>query len=165
MTGYHYCERGRRWGEHGAAGVLLVHDGAVYLTLRGSWVSYPGTWAFPGGAVDAGESPYDAAVREAHEEVGLELDGSERLVAEVVARPCPCWEYRTFVLEVATRDVFDGHALEETDDEAWVDVEELAGVALHPAVQAALPALLDLLRKPGDETGRYPSRADTGAFQ
>jgi len=33
----------------------------------------PGQWAFPGGRMDAGESPEDTALRELAEEVGLKL--------------------------------------------------------------------------------------------
>jgi 8-oxo-dGTP pyrophosphatase MutT (NUDIX family) len=42
-----------------------------------------GIWLQPGGHVDAGESPWDAARREAHEETGLDVTfagGSPRLV-------------------------------------------------------------------------------------
>ncbi len=41
-------------------------------TLRG----HAGQWALPGGRLDEGESPEQAALRELHEEVGLELDAS-----------------------------------------------------------------------------------------
>ena len=34
--------------------------------------SHPGQIAFPGGGIDAGESPEEAAVREAHEELGID---------------------------------------------------------------------------------------------
>jgi 8-oxo-dGTP pyrophosphatase MutT (NUDIX family) len=36
--------------------------------------SHPGQWALPGGSIDGDESPEEAALRELHEEVGLELD-------------------------------------------------------------------------------------------
>ncbi len=47
---------------------------AVLLTRRNSKLKdHPGQWALPGGRVDEGESPLEAAMREAHEEVGLRL--------------------------------------------------------------------------------------------
>ncbi len=47
---------------------------AVLLTRRGSSLNnHPGQWALPGGRVDPGETAVEAAMREAHEEVGLEL--------------------------------------------------------------------------------------------
>jgi len=47
---------------------------SVLLTRRGSRLNdHPGQWALPGGRVDQGETALEAAMREAHEEVGLQL--------------------------------------------------------------------------------------------
>lgn len=47
---------------------------AVLLTRRASRMrAHAGQWALPGGRVDDGETPVDAARRELHEELGLEL--------------------------------------------------------------------------------------------
>lgn len=58
--------------------LILTDDGsggaALVLTLRAKHLSaHSGQYALPGGRVDAGESVLDAALREAHEEIGLEL--------------------------------------------------------------------------------------------
>jgi len=58
--------------------VILTDDGeggaALVLTLRAQHLSaHSGQYALPGGRVDAGESAVDAALREAREEIGLEL--------------------------------------------------------------------------------------------
>jgi 8-oxo-dGTP pyrophosphatase MutT (NUDIX family) len=42
---------------------------------------HPGQVAFPGGRIDPGESPIEAALREAEEETGLDADGVEVLGA------------------------------------------------------------------------------------
>ena len=47
---------------------------ALVLTRRSSKLrNHPGQWALPGGRIDAGETPEQAALREMHEEVGLQL--------------------------------------------------------------------------------------------
>jgi 8-oxo-dGTP pyrophosphatase MutT (NUDIX family) len=47
---------------------------ALLLTKRASELrNHAGQWAMPGGRIDAGESPEQAALRELHEEVGLAL--------------------------------------------------------------------------------------------
>jgi 8-oxo-dGTP pyrophosphatase MutT (NUDIX family) len=58
--------------------LILTDDGAggaaLVLTLRAKHLStHSGQFALPGGRVDAGESAMDAALREAREEIGLEL--------------------------------------------------------------------------------------------
>lgn len=52
-------------------------EAALILTRRAKTLrGHAGQWALPGGRLDAGESPEQAALRELHEEVGLELDAS-----------------------------------------------------------------------------------------
>jgi len=58
--------------------LILTDDGgggaALVLTLRAKQLSaHSGQFALPGGRVDAGESALDAALREAREEIGLDL--------------------------------------------------------------------------------------------
>jgi 8-oxo-dGTP pyrophosphatase MutT (NUDIX family) len=61
-----------------AVGVVLIADdvgrACFVLTRRSTALRrHSGQWALPGGRVDPGETAVDAARREVHEEVGLEL--------------------------------------------------------------------------------------------
>ena len=50
-------------------------DAALLLTRRAARLNrHAGQWSLPGGRIDAGESPTDAALRELQEELGLVLD-------------------------------------------------------------------------------------------
>jgi len=52
-------------------------DAALLLTRRSrSLRRHAGQWALPGGRIDPGETPEQAALRELHEETGLSLDKS-----------------------------------------------------------------------------------------
>jgi 8-oxo-dGTP pyrophosphatase MutT (NUDIX family) len=59
----------------GAATVVLLRpDRSVFLMRRSRGMAFGGMWAFPGGAIEADESPALAAVREVREETGVLLD-------------------------------------------------------------------------------------------
>ncbi|QPM91430.1 (deoxy)nucleoside triphosphate pyrophosphohydrolase [Pseudooceanicola algae] len=55
-----------------SAVALIDVDGRVLLAQRPEGKSLAGLWEFPGGKVEAGESPEAALVRELHEELGIE---------------------------------------------------------------------------------------------
>ena len=55
-----------------ASGVIFLQDNKILLVRRGPtspWM--PGSWSLVTGGVDPGESPFQAAIRESKEEVGL----------------------------------------------------------------------------------------------
>jgi 8-oxo-dGTP pyrophosphatase MutT (NUDIX family) len=67
-----------------AVAIALVEAGgsgtALLLTLRAAGLrSHSGQWALPGGRCDDGETPIMAALRELHEELGLELGAGDVL--------------------------------------------------------------------------------------
>lgn len=78
-----------------AAGVIAEQHGRVLLLRRAIEPAY-GTWAFPGGFVDRGEHPEQAAVREAWEEAGVEirLDGMLGIYSHPPGSPVVLVVYR-----------------------------------------------------------------------
>jgi 8-oxo-dGTP diphosphatase len=54
-----------------AAAVLLQPNGQVLLAQRPEGKPYAGYWEFPGGKLEAGETPRHALDRELHEELGI----------------------------------------------------------------------------------------------
>lgn len=57
----------------GVIGALIRQDGALFLSRRQSHQTFPGAWEFPGGKIEAGETPEAALIREMAEEVGVDL--------------------------------------------------------------------------------------------
>lgn len=128
------CTHGHRhWGRRGAAGLLVACSREVLLQLRAGWVHRGGTWALPGGARERGEDAVAAALREAHEELGLP-DGAVEVRGTSVAT-CGGWSYET-VLAVPRRPLVI-QSNEEAEEHRWVPLDEVDLLPLHPAFRTA----------------------------
>lgn len=109
------------------AAAIIVHDGKVLLVKRR--VS-EGTlsWQFPAGAIESGESPEQAAVREAKEETGLTVI-STKILGERVHPDTN----RTMVYVLC--DLTEGRACitdtEELTEFAWADRDLLSQYVPH----------------------------------
>lgn len=148
--GFVRCSDGHvRWGRYGAAGVLFVHreaDGPrVLLQKRSRWAHEGGTWSVSGGALDAGETPVEGALREAAEEVGVVPD--HRMLGEFRFAPADDWAYTTVVVEVDAR--FGVSANFETDAVGWFRPDEVDDLSLHAGFAAAWPALRTIVERAG----------------
>ena len=72
---------------HAAVAVVVVDSGngpGIVLTKRSSRLrAHAGQWALPGGRLDEGETPEDAALRELHEELGLEVTADDAVLGRL----------------------------------------------------------------------------------
>lgn len=138
---YVRCSAGHHhWGAAGAAGLLLAHRDAagtvsVLLQRRGDEVHNGGTYAWLGGALDAGETRLQAARREAAEEAGLtNLPAPSGFYVEDHGT----WSYTTFLVlvdeKVTTTDIWEGET-------SWYTIEEARSLPLIPGAVRALVAL------------------------
>jgi 8-oxo-dGTP diphosphatase len=105
---------------------IIAHEGAV-LMIRRRQREGELLWAFPGGAVEAGETPEQAAVREVAEEVGMTVEADKVLGERVHPKTG-----RAMVYVACT--VVDG-------EPAVLDAEEVAEVAWvkHDAIPDHVP--------------------------
>lgn len=145
---------------HAAVALVLAPDPAsgvlgLYLTRRsGALRTHKGQWALPGGRIDQGETHRQAALRELHEEIGLEL-GEDTIVGELddyLTRsgyrmtPVVMWAGSGFPEPVPNEDeVASVHHLSLTDldvDAKFVTIPESS----RPVIQ--LPLFGSLLHAP-----------------
>ncbi len=70
-----------------AAAVLELPDGQFLLAQRPPGKIWAGYWEFPGGKVEAGESAYDALVRELTEELGIAVACAHPWISRVFTYP------------------------------------------------------------------------------
>lgn len=111
-----------------AAGVIIVNDqGQILLVQRGHQPQV-GRWTVPGGRLEPGETPEQAAVREALEETGLHV----RIEREALRVRLPAgtgreFDVRDFVASVVGGTLAPG---DDADDARWFHPDELDSVAL-----------------------------------
>ena len=65
---------------HVVVGILRRRDGHLLMQRRLPGTPCAGQWEFPGGKVEAGESPRRALARELEEEIGIMAPSSRELV-------------------------------------------------------------------------------------
>jgi len=125
-----------RWGRR-AAGLLIVRgDGKILLAKRSEEVLDPGVWGVPGGRIEPGEDPLDAAIAETVEEMGSLPP--VKAVAHDVYRSGG-FEYWTFIVRMSTTNAqkWRPKLNWENDDWGWFDPDDLPE-PLHPNVRETI---------------------------
>lgn len=115
----------------------VIRDGdRIFATARG-YGEYKGWWEFPGGKIEAGETPEEALVREIHEELDTEIRVGE-LIDTIE------YDYPTFHLSMDCfwAEVVAGRlVLKEAEDARWLTKEMLESVQWLPADRTIIDAL------------------------
>lgn len=120
---------------------ITIKDGQVFATQRG-YGEFQGWWEFPGGKMEAGESPQLALKREIREELDAEIEVKELL--ETVE-----WDYPNFHL---TMHCFiccllsESLHLNEHEAATWLTHETLRSVKWLPADEILLDKIAEYLR-------------------
>lgn len=118
----------------------IERDGAVLLIRRASGVFLAGRWELPGGGIEPGERPEQAAVREVAEETGLTIEITAERSAhswmDVAGRPLRIHARVYDVSESDTRAVILNP--DEHDDHVWVTPEQAVKLDLADHFRAAL---------------------------
>jgi 8-oxo-dGTP diphosphatase len=126
-----------------AAAALVDSDGRVLIARRPEGKAMAGLWEFPGGKVDAGETPEAALVRELREELAIETRGS--CLAPVAFASHGYDDFHLLMPVFACR-VWEGVPQpREGQALAWVAPARLADYPMPPADVPLIPLLRDLL--------------------
>ena len=119
-----------------AASAAVFRDGKVLIARR---VQPPGLWSLPGGRIEKGESPEQAAQREVYEETGVDCEtvgfAGQR---EVIQHDESGAVRRKFIVLAFAARWVAGEAQPglEASDVAWVKPEKLSN---YPLTEGLLP--------------------------
>src|ERR1700761_919953 len=145
-NGWVTCALGHQhWGLFGAAGVLVYApdpadpaQSLVLLQHRARWSHQGGTWALPGGAMDGGETPAEAALREADEE--CMLDPKLVVPRGLYTDDHGGWAYHTVLAQAAEPLRVRADAY-ESDEAVWLPAGQGDQLDLHPGFAGTWPLL------------------------
>ena len=115
---------------------VIERDDAFLLTRRAEGAHLAGSWEFPGGKQEAGETLEAALVREIHEELGCRVTVGARLLAATHA-----YDELTVELHFYQVTLLEDPVPQLGQEMRWVPRAELASLPL-PEADADLVALL-----------------------
>ena len=117
-----------------SAAVILQHDGHVLL-VRENYGRR--RWSLPGGAVERGEAPWEAAVREAREELGVDVRIAHMVAVCFVPRRPPQEDHLAFGFaaevvggQIGVSDPIEIAEIAWTRPEEWPEPRTLSGPIL-----------------------------------
>lgn len=106
------------------AGALIDADGRVLMCSRPEGKEFAGFWEFPGGKIEAGETPQAALCRELKEELGIGV--SESALREVGFVSYPYARFHLVMLFFACREWTGNPIPLENQQAAFVNARDIA---------------------------------------
>ena len=107
-------------GNPASSAMILENPQGEVLLVKAGYRHY---WSLPGGVVDPGESPKDAAIREVKEEVGLAISPESVEFVGTVYRTSPIIDTYQFIFTAkVTRAMSESIVLQESEIEDYLFV-------------------------------------------
>ena len=110
-------------------GAVISKDGKILAAQRKEESSLGGFWEFPGGKIEANETPKEALAREIKEELEAEIDIFDEICTVD-------HEYDFGIVRLTTfrcRMLSDSISLNDHQDTRWLSMQELRDVNWAPA--------------------------------
>ena len=107
---------------------IIIENEKVFATQRG-YGDFKGGWEFPGGKIDAGETPEEALVREIKEELDTEVEAIELLDTVEYDYPNFHLSMDYFICSIKSGNL----VLKEHEAAQWLTKETLDSVDWLPA--------------------------------
>jgi 8-oxo-dGTP diphosphatase len=128
------------------ASIAVFKDRKVLLVKRGR-APFAGLWSLPGGKVEAGETPRQAACRELKEETGIE--GEVEGIIDTV-RVAAGGDSPTYRLTVFYGRPIGGSLKAASDSEAakWVDLDDIDALPMTEGAAELVWTAMHRLRTP-----------------
>lgn len=123
---------------HVVGAIIENENNEIFCALRGPEMSLAGFWEFPGGKIEAGETPEQALAREIREEFNCAIEVGKKVEDTT-------YEYENVIVRLETykAKLTEGQpvALEHTDTK-WVTRDEITGLNFAPADVPAVEKIL-----------------------
>ena len=119
---------------------VIMKDGKVFATQRG-YGEFKDGWEFPGGKVEAGESPEGALRREIREELEVEVNVGDLIDTIEYDYPAFHLSMKCYACTIAGGSP---HLLEH-EAARWLSADQLDSVAWLPADITLIPKIAGLL--------------------
>ena len=113
----------------------------IFATQRG-YGEFKGGWEFPGGKIDAGETPEEALVREIKEELDTVIEVNELLDTVEYDYPNFHLSMDCFVCKIKSGDL----VLKEHEAATWLTKETLYSLDWLPADQGLIPQIENYIK-------------------
>ena len=126
-----------------AAAALVDSDGRVLIAQRPEGRQLAGLWEFPGGKVEAGETPETALIRELREELGIEV--TQACLAPFVFASHAYEDFHLLMPLFLIRRWTGTVVAHEHAALRWVKPARLGDFPMPPAVEPLVAWLRDLL--------------------
>ncbi|MCK5176982.1 MAG: NUDIX domain-containing protein, partial [Candidatus Aenigmarchaeota archaeon] len=130
--------------------IILLHEEEnelnFLLTKRASTMEYGGKWVCPGGKINEGEKPVDAAIRELKEETGL-LISPDDILKGLNTTTSRDGKYLVYPFIAHIENISDYERSSEIEDERWISLKNIKNAINSGKTAFSTNNALELFRR------------------